>query len=334
MHQTKFKLLAVLIALMMTFSSVASATAANTVSAKSAEVQLVFDGQTLKLPEGQYVFMLKGTTYVPVRFVSYALQKNVSWDNASSTVSVSSPTDAQLKNLQSYLQTLITKSGEKASAVGVSKALTEKAAKFVFDGKEVKLPAGQAAYILNGSLYVPVRFMSESSGVKITWDQQTKQIAAASPSSSNSSSANGGGSTTPTTPSQGSTDSSGGGTTPVSGGSGGTGGGGGGGTVTKPSYESITSSTKSKLEALEATCEQTMMAIAGDYIAGKLTVEQAKAKGNLKLEECKTKFNGIVDDAEQQLKSNGYSTAIIQEYRDTFNKKVDDGLAVLEGMLG
>ncbi|WP_376744668.1 stalk domain-containing protein, partial [Paenibacillus typhae] len=34
--------------------------------------------------------------------------------------------------------------------------------------------------MLNGSLYVPLRFLSESVGNKISWDQKTKTITAAS----------------------------------------------------------------------------------------------------------------------------------------------------------
>ncbi len=271
MSKTKMKVVALLIALMLVIPTMAAAAAPAVVATKSVEVQMVFDGKTLKLPDGQFVFMLKGTTYVPVRFVSYALQKNVNWDNAKSTVSVSNPSKEEQARLQQYLAALTAKDGENASKVGISKRLVEKQAKFIFNGKEMKLPVGQSAYILDGSLYVPVRFMSESSGIQITWNQKDNKISAKSsrPQAENPN----GGNTTPTNPTNPSTGNGGsgnsGGTTNPGGGGNPGGNNGGNNQPNKPSYESITANAQSQLEALETSCKNSMMAIAGDLIAKK-----------------------------------------------------------------
>ncbi|MBJ6361615.1 copper amine oxidase N-terminal domain-containing protein [Paenibacillus sp. GCM10012307] len=310
MSKRKMNVIALLVALMLVIPTVAAAAAPEVVTAKSAEVQMVFDGKTLKLPEGQYVFIMKGTTYVPIRFVSYALQKNVNWDNAKSTVAVSDPTKQQLIMLKEYLMNMTGKAGEKSSKAGVSKRLVSKEAKFVFNGQEMKLPASQSAYILDGSLYVPVRFMSESSGIKISWNQKDSKITAQSSGGQNDKPAAG-------------KDNAGNDNNQENNSNGGN-PGGGGAEPGKSSYETITSNAQSRLGSLENRCMDEIITIGGKYLSDQITLDEAKRQGEAALSNCRTQFESILSDVEQQLTSNGYSTSIIQEYRTTFNNKIED----------
>lgn len=96
-----------------------------------------------------YPYIVNGTTFVPIRFVSEALgADNVSWDHGSKTA--------------------VIRSG----------------------GTEIKLPIGQDCAYVNGQYetiregvslsnnrtFVPLRFVSETLGANVSWDQSTYTV--------------------------------------------------------------------------------------------------------------------------------------------------------------
>ncbi|SDX27124.1 stalk domain-containing protein [Paenibacillus sp. CF384] len=313
-------------ALLLTIQSIVAAAPSNALKVKTSSFNMVFDGKTLVLPDGQYVFAVNGTSYVPLRFVSYALQKSVQWDAKKSQVTVANPSKQEAVVLKDYLTNVIAHGNEVSAKGGVSVQLTPKSVKVVVDGKTKVIPDGQSGYIVNGALYVPVRFMSEAVGTAIQWDPVKKQVSAESAAyrAEHGSQGNNGGTGGTGTGSNGGTN---GGST------GGSTGGGGTGPV-KPSYESITSNAQSRLTNLQNSCQASLMDIGLQYIStddAKLK-EKLKNQGYAKLDACTASFNTIVGEVETQLKSNGYSTAIIADYRKEFNSQVEAGKEIMKGM--
>lgn len=295
----------------------ATTKAANTtVKVQNMNVKMIFDGVSIQPPAGQYVFMYNNTTYVPLRFMSYALQKSVAWDAKNVKVTVAQPSSSELVMIKEYLMNAT--NGNSASAVSKNLVLNQVKASYVFNDSTKALPTGQSSFILNGSLYVPLRFLSESVGHNISWDQKTKTITAASKAYQE----------------QGGTKDPSPGATPVPTDS--TGGAAGGGTAGtgKVSYESITSETEAKLVALRDQSQSTLMSIALEYLGAKdeASKKSIKAKGVQQLSAFSASFNSIVADTEQKLNSNGYSTAIISQYRSEFESQLQLGKEIAEGM--
>ncbi|OZQ71150.1 copper amine oxidase N-terminal domain-containing protein [Paenibacillus odorifer] len=293
----------------------------NTIKVQSMNVNLIFDGVSIQPPAGQYVFMYNNTTYVPLRFMSYALQKSVAWDAKNVKVTVAEPSSSELVVIKEYLMNA--KNGNGSSAAAKNIVLNQVNASYVFNGATKALPTGQSSFILNGSLYVPLRFLSESVGHNISWDQKTKTITAASKAyqeqATNGSTNNGKDPSPVATPTP--TDTTG----ATGGGSAGTG---------KISYETITSDTEAKLTALKNQSQSTLMSIAFEYVGAtdEASKKSIKAKGVQQLASFTASFNSIVADAEQKLNSNGYSTEIISQYKSEFESQLQLGKDLAAGM--
>lgn len=321
MSKVKFPALALLMLVLISVSpltasaplSASAAAVSNTVKVQNMNVKMIFDGVSLQPPTGQYVFAYKNSTYVPLRFVSYALQKSVNWDAENVKVTVAEPTSSELVSIKEYLMNSTSTNPATIKTISVS----DVKATYVFNGKDVVVPKGQISYTLNGTLYVPLRFISESVGKSINWDLKNKTITA----NSSTSQVGSGNEPSPTiAPKPLPTSNTGGGMT----GSG------------KVSYESITNDTEAKLSALRSQSQSTLMSIALEYVAAKDTAskQSIKAKGLQQLSSFTSSFNSIVAAAEQQLSSNGYSTDIIQQYRSTFEAELQAGKDIAEGMAG
>lgn len=299
-----------------------STNSTNSIKVQSMNVKMVFDGVSIQQPTGQYAFIYNNTTYVPVRFISNALQKSVTWDAKNLKVTVAEPSSSELVVLKEYLMNAA--NGKSTSSETKSIVLNKVKASYVFNGSAKPVPTGQSSYMLNGSLYVPLRFISESIGTVISWDQKSKTITAVSSdfkdqSNSESSGNNG------TKPSA---------TSSPTDGSGATGGASGGVGIGKVSYETITSETEAKLSALQTQSQSTLMGIAFEYLAATddASKKSIKNKGIEQLASFTTSFNSIVAEAEQKLKANGYSTEVISKYRSEFEAQLQLGKDLAAGM--
>lgn len=298
---------------------------ANTIKVQNMNVTMIFDGVSMQPPTGQYVFMYNNTTYVPVRFMSYALQKSVSWDAKNLKVTVSEPSSTEQVVIKEYLMNATNGNGKAAATKNI--VLNNVKASYVFNDTTKELPKGQSSFILNGSLYVPLRFLSESVGNNISWDQKTKTITAVSKAYQEQSSNNSTGNNSKDPSATAS---------PVPNGSGDTAGGGSSGAETgNVTYESITSETEAKLSALRDQSQSTLMGIAFEYIGAtdEASKKSIKDKGKQQLASFTASFNSIVAEAEKKLNNNGYSSAIIGEYRSKFEKELQDGLNMAAGLL-
>lgn len=328
-HKSKVSLAALILTFVLLFQVGLASAATSTVKVESQEVELVFDGKTLVIPQGQYVFAIKGTNYVPLRFFSYALQKNVKWDSTTGTVSVTEPSVQEAKILNEYLVNATGNEGQASSKGGAKVAVAPIEAKFNFEGTLKPIPSGQSAYSLSGTIYVPVRFMSQSVGIDIKWNKGGK-IQAESPeykAEHGSGSTGTGGETTTDPGKEAKPDKE----TNLVVTPGGGGGGGGGGTLT---YESITTSTESSLQSLKQSCMNQLMPIGLQLVEATESAVKQQLMSDINgiIAQCTTQFDQLVAQAEAQLTANGHSTSIIADYRKAFQDEMDAGRALLEGM--
>lgn len=312
--------------------SASASTVTDSIKVSTMDVKMVFDGVTIQPPAGQYVFMYNNTTYVPLRFMSYALQKSVSWDAKNLKVTVAEPSSSELVVIKEYLMNA--GNATSAGTEGKNIVLGNVKASYIFKGSAKAIPSGQGSYLLNGSLYVPLRFLSESVGNSISWDQKNKTITASSKAYQGSTdSTNGTGQGATATPAPSATPSNT--STPAASVASGPAGGatGGGASNGKVSYEAITSETEDKLNALKSEAQASLGGLAFEYLAAtdEATRKALIAKGKEQLASFTSSFNSIVAEAEQKLNNNGYSTAIIAEYRKAFNSSVQQGLSKLGG---
>jgi len=72
----------------MLFSGVSYAASATSIDVYFQPLKYFFDGVEKKAPTNQQGFIYKGTTYVPLRFVSESLEKKVSYDGPTSSIYV------------------------------------------------------------------------------------------------------------------------------------------------------------------------------------------------------------------------------------------------------
>lgn len=92
--------------------------------------------------------LIDGTTYLPVRFFCEALDASVSWNNKTNTVSI--------------------KSGENNIVFSIGSSTA-----FINDNP-VKING--EAMIINGKTYLPVRFIVESFGGKVSWENHFYRV--------------------------------------------------------------------------------------------------------------------------------------------------------------
>ncbi|MDT3428862.1 hypothetical protein J2Z22_004456 [Paenibacillus forsythiae] len=316
----KFRYISVLLwlALMATALPVSASSSENAVKASTINVKLNFDDGMLELPEGQYVFIQNGSSYVPFRFVSYALQKNISWNGKTKEVTVSDPNLAQQTMIKEYLMNASSNSSIH-SFKQKSISLTPIKVKFTYTNG-VAITQAKVSFMLDGSLYVPIRFLSELVGTEITWNPKDLSITGKSQAFKNKTAeATTGSSVSKPKESEVPAEKQ-------AGAGAGTGVSAGGG-ASKPSYDSILADTEAKLQNLYNQSSAALMSLAVEYYSASdsETKSKLKAKGEALMSQFSSSFESIVQAAETKLKANGYSTDIIQQYRDKFNEEIEAG---------
>lgn len=306
--------------------SAASKPSSNVVNIKTQNVNLNFDGQALKLPEGRYTFIYQDRTYVPIRYISYALLKHVGWDPKEHKVTVSEPTEDELTELKMELQLATSNDSNPREQATIPFIKVE--AKLVFDDIEKMLPADQSLFNYDGSIYVPVRFLSESVGTEIGWDPVTRTVIGESAAyrakldneEQDAETEEDAGSP------KGDDD-------PII--SPGAGGGGGGTPIVKPTptYEQITASAEASMASLHSSCEAALFSLVPDYLdadeAGQASI---RAQALQEIDNCTAQFNSILANTSAELTANGYDTAIIEEYRAEFQQQMEAGRRIAESM--
>lgn len=156
-----------------------------TVTGKSM-MHFVVDGVEYAPPEdavGGFFYDGGKYTYVPLRFVAYILKKDVSWDNESKQVSIFDPqSEEDLARIEAYLEerkvadSAIEPAGPAKADVLPIRVVPE--VSYVFNGQPAKPGEETPGLMIDGSLYVPMRFITENLGYKLNWDSTTFTISA------------------------------------------------------------------------------------------------------------------------------------------------------------
>ena len=114
-------------------------------------------------------FIYNDSTYLPVRAVSGALGLNVGWDDATSTITLTSGAS----------KTRVPGSGSTRNGT-VSATLTWRGIRIVLDGRVItpKDVNGNPVdpFIYNGTTYLPVRALAGALGCDVDWDGNTSTV--------------------------------------------------------------------------------------------------------------------------------------------------------------
>ncbi|KRE83788.1 hypothetical protein ASG89_11760 [Paenibacillus sp. Soil766] len=284
-------------------------------------MHFTFDGKEYAPPEGQQGFIYQGTTYVPIRFISYSLDKAVNWDPNTYTVTIVEPKATDKINISEYkLNTQIfsksTEKFDKSKLAPSSLKVYKEKINYVFDGVK-KSPADELpGYIVDGSLFVPIRFFSESVGKTINWNPETYTVSADTKEE-----------TKPevklpeTKPETKPVE-----TPPIGGGAGGGGGGGGGGGSTiKASEASIKADAEAQMAQLKADAKAALQALYDQYKEN--PSPSLIAEGLAKVEQINNQFEQINNDTKAKLSENGYDTSITDSYKEQYEQMKEDELA-------
>lgn len=303
------------LALVMGISAqVSAAQAPMDVDVYQVPMHFTFDGKEYAPPVDQQGFIYEGTTYVPIRFISYSLDKAVNWDPNTYTVTIAEPKTTEKINISEYkLNTRVfSKSNEKFDKSKLApsnlKVYKEKI-NYVFDGVK-KSPSDELpGYIVDGSLFVPIRFFSEFVGKTINWDSETYTVSAVTKEEKKPEVKLPEVTKPVTTP-------------PIVGGAG---GGGGGGSTIKASEASIKADAEAKMAQLKADAKAALQALYDQYKAN--PSPSLIAEGFAKVEQIDNQFAQINSDTKAKLSENGYDTSITDTYKDQYEQMKDDELA-------
>ncbi|WP_409344192.1 copper amine oxidase N-terminal domain-containing protein [Paenibacillus sp. MBLB4367] len=267
-----------------------------------APLQYVFEGKQYTPPEGQQGFIYNGSTYVPLRFISYALDQDVQWDQTSYTVTVQKPDKQAMVSIQEYkMNREIRGELKKADASNLAPTTIpvylEKVT-YVFDGTTKEPSADLPGFIYEDSLYVPIRFFSESLNRQIDWDQETYTVSAV---------------TGDQKPSEQKPEA-------------------GTETGSKQSSDSLISAARNQLSSMESSATSSFMSMALSYLSSSNPTEKAaiKAQAEAALAQMDAQVSSITGSLESELKANGYDTSPADAMRKEYADRKAAGRAQLE----
>lgn len=296
-----------------------------------APVEFVFDGEQYAPPEGQQAFIYEGTTYVPLRFISYSLNRAVQWDGNTYTVSVSEPKESDKLAIQEFNLNTKVRNGIKrlvfdSSSLSASSIVVyEEKVNYVFDGQAKEMQSGASGLFVNNNLYVPLRFFSESIGRLIEWNPASYTIAADSkPVVKEPVKEEKPVEKEPEKPeAKPETEKP---VTPPAGGGGAIGGGVGSGSTGGTDTAKLQAEAEAKMKNLENSCRNKLTPLADQYLKEKDAAKKKQliAQGQQILNQCTNDFNNILASVNGKL-----SDEVIQGYRDRFNQVQNEAIANL-----
>jgi hypothetical protein len=311
----KKRIFLLLIILILLFGPASSAYASpQTIKVNYAPLHFVYDGKEYAPPEDQRPFLYKGSTFIPIRFMTNMFEKAIQWDGDTYTVTVGEPNQEELILIGEYNMNTLVRNSDiqkidtsklKSSSVQVSfKKVT-----YVFASIIKEPPIDLPGMILNSRIYVPMRFFSESLDIEIGWDPETYTISAQSEAYKEA--------LKDLELEVGTDGPSGAPIIPAGGGA--------------PTYDSIKSHADVQIAALRSKAESYFTNLVIQYIAAD---EDDKpefiAAGKNKLAEYDSEFAGIISSLRLQLSNNGFDTSITNDYEQQY----EDEKAIARSFLG
>ncbi|WP_127579943.1 copper amine oxidase N-terminal domain-containing protein [Paenibacillus koleovorans] len=303
-------------------------------------MHFVFDGQQLSPPEEQRGFIFNSTTYVPLRFLSYSLDKHVDWNGETYTVRISDPNTMQKVSIHEYkLNRAVNRdigAFDTSSLASTPIEVYFEQVHYIFDGKSLAPPEESPGMIIEGSLYVPMRFLSESIGKVIEWDSETYTVSVETTGTGEPGTKPGTKPEGPTQPVKSPTPSP----SPIPTPSTPTvpQGGGGGIIPTQPTpvkvaYATLISEAESQMAALRNSAESRLSALYAQYKAESDTSRKLAiaAEGYAALLQIDAEFNGVLSALEGRLVANQYETTAVAIYRSQYEAEKEARKAQLLG---
>ena len=314
--------------LVSSFGSAAAASSPAKIDVQVVPLQIIVDGGVLQPSKEQNAFIYENSTYVPLRFAAYSLGRAVQWDSETATVLVQEPSGQDAAFIKEFkAKHTLPSTLPSAGAKPVTSKLNGHFApvQYVFDN--VAKQPQKPGFIYNGTLYVPLRFVAESIGFVLDWDQATYSIKAVTANKPKGTAGGGGNGSA--------SQSAGSGTS----------------TAQNPSdpalhpvqqiptqqnptqqtppqqptvsYSSIISSTNSSLETLEASCKNRLMSVYLKYLGAQTDSEReaVKNEGYSIINQCDTSFENLMTKLTNTLSVNGYDTHVVETYRAEYAAK-------------
>ncbi|GIP39966.1 hypothetical protein J31TS4_32460 [Paenibacillus sp. J31TS4] len=292
-----------------------------------APLQYNFDGKKLQPEAGQEGMIYEGTTYVPLRFAAYALNKAVGWDQETYTVTLKAPTVLEKKQIEEYLVNRLVNGTKPAPAwdmVPTALQVYWEPIQYVVDGVDKTGVGKKLGFLYNDTLYVPIRFLSELLGMTIAWDQETFAIRATSaqlPKDETKPVETQPGGTKPgdsqTAPSPTPTPSNPGASSGPAGGGSSGGGSSSAGEGSKPSYDSLVGQTQANLQALQGRAEAEFHSLLSQFQSADSGKEKLglMAQGQAMLSSYDSQVASLCSELEGKLLSSGYDPSVVEEIK-------------------
>lgn len=301
----------ILLAIIVLSTSVTAATAEQSIEVYKVPMQFTFDETRLAPPADQQGFIYNNSTYLPLRFVVHSLNQAVEWDGATSTVTIYEPEGHERAEIDAYNSNNQTADTDATPVTNVKPTLaptsiniSTRKVTYKVGGETIVPTSDLEGFIINDRLFVPLRFVSNSIGYEVDWDQSTYSVAMQSPAyiaqkqEADEEAVVDPQVVLPVIPS------------------------GGGGVIISapPSESSIISQADAKISSLKSSCQNALYSLFVDYKAETdLVAKQALYdQGVARLAQCDAQFEDLMTSLESSLSANGYSTSIIETYRASY----------------
>lgn len=184
------KVVLILILLLSLGINVYAASGSERVTIFFNNIKVILNGHELELRDsnGNTVepFIIEGTTYLPVRAISEALDLPVEWDKSANSVVLGTKPDNYVTSLaESESETIIGYVNESKDVVYAdtgSKSVDVffNNIKVILNGHELELKDGNGntvePFILDGTTYLPVRAISEALDLSVEWDKSANNV--------------------------------------------------------------------------------------------------------------------------------------------------------------
>jgi hypothetical protein len=278
-------------------------------------MQFVFDGNEHAVPEDSRGFIYEGSTYVPLRFISYSLGKAVKWDGETYTVTIQKPSETDNAEINEFnLNTKVQKTEPRgkfdtSTLVAESIEVYKEKVTYIFDGMEKSPAEDLPGFIYNDKLFVPMSFFSQSVGKTVAWNPETYSISVSTKEETKPAEPV---VQTPVTETP---------AAPVV--SGGGGGGGGGGSSSSSSSSKIAAAqaaAEAAFDNLRNSCRNQLTPLADKVLTtSKDQWSKLADEGNAIVAKCDREFDSILATA----RSAGVSEDTLNSYRSQYQTEKD-----------
>lgn len=271
-----------------------------------APLHFVYDGIEYVPPADQRAFIYEGTTYIPIRFMSYLFDKAVVWDGDTYTVSVEEPNKEESIMIQEYKLNTMARDSEittvdKSKITYTNIEVIYRNVTYVFNGIESEGPAEPSGLFFNDRIYVPFRYFGNMIDLEIDWDDKTYTISAESAEYKQALELMEAVYETTRSQTQGAS-------------------GTGSETVEAARYDKIIASVEQSIASLQSEAEDFYFSLLLQYTKAKTVAEKAQfiETGRSKLSEYDQRFADLMGALRNELSENGFSTEQADLYEEEY----------------